>query len=115
MNVNYTVDQVNELVAAYAAAQTDEARAAVVTEYAEKFEKTVASVRAKLVNEKVYVAKQANVKSRKVARKSELVAQLAELMNESEEVLESFEKVNRVALERVVGRLRALSETDEAA
>jgi len=60
-NENYTAEMVQEMVSRYTACGTNiaksdhEARDSVVKELAEKFGKSVRSVRSKLVNEKVYI------------------------------------------------------------
>lgn len=75
--VNYTDEMVTELVGAYTEAETDSARTEVVNQYAEKFGKNAASIRAKLVREGVYVAKAKVTKAGDpIVRKADLVAQI---------------------------------------
>ena len=51
---NYTAEQETALSTAYTAAQTDEARKAVVAEFAESWGKNARSIIAKLTNMKIY-------------------------------------------------------------
>ena len=55
--VNFTDAQTAEVVAIYTAAKTDEGRTAAVAKLATQFDKTVPSIRGKLVAEGAYVAK----------------------------------------------------------
>lgn len=102
----YTEDQTLELVEAYTAVETQEARDAVVAAFATKFERPVASVRAKLASERVYVAKGKTTKSgTPIVRKDALVAQIAQLMGEDEETVECLEKVTKPVLQKLIARL----------
>jgi NTP pyrophosphatase (non-canonical NTP hydrolase) len=102
----YTEDQTLELVEAYTAVETQEARDAVVSTYAAKFERPVASVRAKLASERVYVPKAKTTKSGDpIVRKDQLVAQIAHLMGESEEAVECLEKVTKPVLQKIITQL----------
>lgn len=103
----YTPEVTAELVQKYSAAESAEARNEVVETYAEKLEVKVASVRAKLVREGVYVKAERERKS--TATKSELVAHLAEALGESEETLESLEKATKGALTKVLAGLAKAS------
>ena len=103
---NYTEAQTVELVGAYKAADTSEARLAVVAEFAERFGKTVNSVRAKLVREKVYVAKvYTNKNGEKPVKKDNMVSDIAKKIGMSVEACDSLEKVNKVVLIRLLHAL----------
>ena len=102
---NYTVEMTNELVEGYSAQKTSQARETFIDLMAAKFEKTVPSVRAKLVREKVYVKSES--KGAKTVRKDELVASIARLTNSDEEMLESLSKATREALTIVRDSLSA--------
>lgn len=105
-NENYTEVQTTELVGAYTAASTAEDRSAVVAHYAEAFGKTVNSIRAKLVREKVYIAKVYTNKSGKVpVKKDSMVADIAKRIGMSQEACESLEKVNKAVLVRILHTL----------
>ena len=106
--VNYTEEMTNELVGAYTEAETQDERNAVVAEFATKFGKTVASIRAKLVREKVYVKAEAS-ESKGSVRKDELVAAIARLTDSDEELMDSLAKATKEALTIVYGRLNALA------
>lgn len=103
---NYTEAQTVELVGAYTAASTPEDRSAVVAHYAEAFGKTVNSVRAKLVREKVYVAKVYTNKNGKMpVKKDTLVGEIAKKLTMSEDACSSLEKVNKDVLVRILHAL----------
>lgn len=79
---NYTAEQTVAIVSAYMAAPTDmsdeavKARDTVIAEMAKTYGKPVRSIRSKLVNEKVYIAKQAKSKvTGEVPEKKEVMAQ----------------------------------------
>lgn len=107
---NYTAEMTLDLVQAYELAETQDERDAVVAEFAEKFEKTVASIRAKLVREKVYVKATRETKGRVL--KDELVAAIAKLTNAEEEEMESLSKATKEALTIVYGRLNAMVDEE---
>jgi len=99
----YTPEVTEVLVREYSAAESAEARQAVLEKFAEELEVKVASVRAKLVREGVYVKAEKSRKS--VATKAELVGLLAERLEVSEEALESLEKATKSALTKVLAGL----------
>lgn len=100
--VNYTAEQVAEMVEAYTATPTKE----TVKVLAEKFGKTERSVIAKLAKEKVYQS-EAKEAGKRAMLKSEMVAKLAELTGASEEQLDSLEKATGTALMVLVKALTA--------
>jgi hypothetical protein len=103
---NYTEAQTVELVGAYTSADTAEARSAVVNTYAERFGKTVNSVRAKLVREKVYVAKvYTNKNGEKPVKKDSVVSDIAKRIGMTVEACDSLEKVNKAVLLRILSAL----------
>lgn len=106
---NYTEEQVVELVFAYTAAETDEARAACVEAYAEKFEKSPASIRAKLVREKLYIKPEKAGKKGGI-QKADLVEEISNFTETPVEILDSLSKATMVALTRVVETFRELSQ-----
>lgn len=116
--VNYTPEQTAELVAAYTDAETEEQRADVVKEYAEKFGRPLQSIRAKLVSEEVYIAKSYKTKKgEKPESKAAIVAGIASVLGVDQERVESLEKANKAALNLVRGTLvaahAALSERED--
>ena len=116
--VNYTPEQTAELVAAYTDAETEEQRADVVKEYAEKFGRPLQSIRAKLVSEEVYIAKAYKTKKgEKPESKAAIVAGIASVLGVNQEQVESLEKANKAALNLVRGTLvaahAALSERED--
>ena len=79
---NYTDEQTAAIVSAYKAAGTDlteegyKARDAVVAELASEYGKEIRSIRSKLVNEQVYIPKQAKSKvTGDVPEKKDVIAQ----------------------------------------
>ena len=107
--VNYTAEQVAEMVEAYTATPTKE----TVKVLAEKFGKTERSVIAKLAKEKVYQS-EAKEAGKRAMLKSEMVAKLAELTGASEEQLDSLEKATGTALMVLVKALTAAKAAEWA-
>ena len=102
--VNYTAEQTAELVAAYIGAENPEGRAAVVAAMAESFGKSAASIRAKLVREKVYI-KPVNTGKKNGLTKGDLVERISELTETPADVLDSLSKATMFALNRIVETL----------
>lgn len=97
---NYTPSQVREMVTAYEGGETDNGRKAVVTALAEQMKKSPASIRAKLVNEGVYIKPEKLDKTgNKVEQKGAIVADIAALCGTPEEGFDSLEKTNKVVLQ----------------
>lgn len=108
---NYTAEQTAELVAAYEAADSQEQRETVVSEFAENFGKPKQSIRAKLVSESVYVAKAYKTKKgEKPESKAAIVSDIANALGVAEETVESLEKANKAALTLVRGTLSRLPQ-----
>jgi hypothetical protein len=110
--VNYTAEQTAELVAAYSAADSDETRAAVVESFAEAFSKKPASIRAKLVREKVYV-KPENTGKRNGVKKADLLEEIAEFTGTPAEILDSLNKATMFSLNRIVETFRDMQRNAE--
>lgn len=97
--VNYTAEMTAELVEAYKAAGSNEARDAVVASFAEKFAKSVASIRAKLSREKVYVKAERTAKDGSpVVRKDALATEIGEALGLAEGDTDSLAKATKRAL-----------------
>ena len=104
--VNYTEEQVKALVGAYDNAGSQDARDEVVSSYAEKFGKSVASIRAKLSREGVYIKKERLSKDgSKVERKAAKVARIAEKSSRPLEFFDSLEKANATVLDELLSML----------
>lgn len=103
--VNYTAEQVKALVQAYVNAKTDDTRAGVVESFSERLGKSVASIRAKLSREGVYVKKETATKKRSKTLKSEKVTKLATLMNKDEELIGDAEKLTHRTLDFLIEAL----------
>lgn len=102
--VNYSPEMTAELVEAYKANPTDE----TVKAFAEKFNKSVKSIVAKLSREKVYVAKEYKTKTgEKPVAKADLVAKIAKAVGSTDEAFDSLEKANKAVLEAIA---KALTE-----
>lgn len=108
--VNFTDTQTAEVVAVYTAAKTDEGRAQAVSDLASRFDKTVHSIRGKLVSEGAYVAK-ATTKAAKgeVTTKASLVNAIGILAGTSAN-LGSLEKATKGDLQALADALVARSE-----
>lgn len=95
-NVNYTADQVVQMVADYKAGQSVEA-------IAEAMGKSVRSIVAKLSREGVYQAKSYVSKTGEKPVKKDLVAdQIANLVNLTEAEADSLTKANKTALLKIL-------------
>lgn len=106
--VVYTEEVVNDLVEAYTKQDTDEARAAVVAEWAEQLGVSEASVRAKLVAENVYIAKTRTTKNGEpVETKAKIVGDIASMLGVNEERIESLEKATKPTLKMIREALEA--------
>lgn len=104
----YTEEVVARMVEDYQAAESDEARASVVTEYADELGVKVQSVRAKLVNVGVYKAKQRTSKTGEpIENKATIVADIATRLSVNEERLESLEKATKPVLKLLRDALNA--------
>lgn len=97
--VNYTTEQVTALVAAYVEADTQEARDEVVSTFATDFGKSVASIRAKLSREGVYVKKEAAASKSSKIKKDEKVTALANAMGVDEDLVGDLEKLTHRTLD----------------
>lgn len=98
---------VAEMVAVYTEAETDEERADAVQALAEKLGKTVQSVRAKLVREGVYKAKERKTKTGEpVVSKEKLVQEIEKAMGLEVGDLESLEKATKRVLKLVLDAVR---------
>ena len=98
--VNYTDEMVQAMTTAYNAAETDEARKAVVVALAAEFGKKPASVVAKLVSLNVYKAPTAKGKTgEKPIKKDELVDLIASFIGVPADKLPGLEKANKSALQ----------------
>ena len=101
----YTVEQTLELVAAYQAQPTQE----TVSQFAEKFGKTVKSVIAKLSREGVYKKKEYVSKAGTKPEKKDSVADaIGAVLGLSEGEIDSLAKANKTALQKI---FKALAES----
>lgn len=103
--VNYTEEQTRTLVEGYKAGRT-------VEDLAKEVGKTVKSVTAKLVREKVYVSKAKETAGKREMLKAEMVTEISKLVGREEEVMESLEKATSTALKAVLEALRKLNEVE---
>jgi len=105
---NYTEAQTAELVSAYTAisGESVETRDKLITEYAVKFGKSVRSIRAKLSNAKVYIAKEYVGKTgEKPVKKDAHADAIGAVLNLSENEIESLTKANKTALVKIFAAL----------
>lgn len=100
--VNYTPEQTRELVSAYEAAETNEARGEVVAAFSETLGKSVASIRQKLVREGVYQKKEYVSKNgAKPEAKEAIVDAIAKSLGVEAEVADSLAKANKTILLKI--------------
>ena len=100
--VVYTDEVVADMVESYTSAESDEARASVVNEFADSLGVKVQSVRAKLVNLGVYKAKtRVSKDGTDVETKAKIVEDIAKALNVSAEVVESLEKATKPTLKMI--------------
>lgn len=93
--VNYTAEQTEKMVSAYAASKTEETVKALALEMG----KSVRSIVAKLSREKVYVAKTYKTKTGAVVvKKDELADKIGAALGMKESDIESLTKVTKPAL-----------------
>jgi len=113
---NYTDEMVDELVEAYTdigelpedQAERDE----VIATFAEKFGKSIPSIRQKLVGEGVYIRKEYRTKTGKVvARKDDLAMQASGLLGVD---TTGLEKAPKQTLERMVSAIRVNDQRMDA-
>ena len=95
---NYTPEMTKEIVAAYEAAEGYDARAEVIANMAEKFGKSLASVRQKLTREGVYQKKEYATKAGgKPESKAAIVSDIADSLGVTDEQAGSLEKANNAS------------------
>lgn len=110
---NYTPEMTAIMIEEYTAAETDEARAAVVEDLAARFEKKLASIRQKLSREGVYVkATRVAKDSQPSVTKAKLVSAIADRIGVPAETFESLEKATKPVLQKILAAL-PLDETEE--
>jgi hypothetical protein len=113
---NYTKEQAEELVAAYTDCDSDESRKECVETFAEKFGKTPASIRAKLVSESVYQKQEYKTKTgSKPESKENIVADIARTVGAGAEALESLTKANKKALQVIRTALKVAADREAEA
>ena len=105
--VNYTAEQVKTLVSAYKAANSQESRDSVVNSFANDLGKSVASIRAKLSREGVYVKKEtATKKASSNIKKAAKVAQIAARCDAKDlDLWDSLEKTTHYVLDEILKKL----------
>lgn len=97
--VNYTKQQTAELTEAYSSADSEQTRENVIEHYSQALNKTVRSIRQKLVREGIYIKKERTTKSgQPIERKAEIVNSIADLVGVQSDVIGSLEKSTAVAL-----------------
>jgi len=106
--VNYTQAQTTELVEAYEAAKSEAERESVIEEHAYELQKTVKSVRAKLVREGVYIKKSKKAKDGNSAEtKASIVEDIADTLGLESDVIGSLENATKNTLQIIRGEFVA--------
>lgn len=109
----YTAEVVSRMTEAYASAESDEARASVVNDFAEELGATVQSVRSKLVNLGIYKAKARVAKNGEaIESKAKIVADIAKMMGVEEESVESLEKATKPTLKSLRAFMTDCAESE---
>lgn len=103
--VNYTPEMVSRLHAVYSPEATESEREAQILDLSAELGKNVASIRAKLTSEGLYVPKTKAPAGKATIRKAQLVAIIAHKLNVAEEMVESLEKANKAVLARIAQAL----------
>jgi hypothetical protein len=104
-NVNYTPEMVARLHAGYDVDADEATRVAQIVALGDELGKNVASIRAKLTNEGIYVTLAKAPAGIGVPRKAALVTAIAAKLDVDEDVIGSLEKATKVALTRVLAAL----------
>lgn len=113
--VVYTDEVVARMSEAYLAADSDESRATVVNDFADELGVPVQSVRAKLVNLQIYVAKERTTKTGEaIESKAQIVAEIAKALNQPEDVIDSLEKATKPVLKLLRAALTADKNSEAA-
>lgn len=100
LNMSYTAEIEKELRAIYTAATNEQERADAMELLAKRFDKTIPSIRAKLVLMKIYIKP---AKNQRTKSKGELVTVIAAICGEQEEVLfDSLEKTTKYVLTSII-------------
>lgn len=103
---NYTAEQVSALTQAYTAADTQEARDAVIISFAEKFGRNVNSIRAKLTYEGVYIKKERTRKNgTKSIRKAQKMVWIAAALDTTVDNVEDLEKLTHKTLDLLIKKM----------
>ena len=101
--VNYTPAQTEELVKTYSSAEDQAERTEIVLFFANKFNKHVRSVIAKLSREDVYVKPERKTKvGGEVVKKEELATRIAIRVGVAPENFDSLAKANKAVLLRLL-------------
>ena len=108
--VNYTAAQTAELVEAYNMSVTEELRDETMAHYAKLWGKNVASIRSKLVREKVYIAKAKVTGKRNGNTKDSLANAIGAVAQMTENDTTSLTKANMGALEKLWMLVREATE-----
>ena len=103
--VNYTDEMVDRLAVVYDGSASDAEKRAQIKALAVELGRSEASIRAKLVREKLYVPF-AKVEAGKAGvKKAELVQAIADKIDVDVDVIGSLEKATKVALNKILGAL----------
>ena len=105
MSVNYTDEMIARLKEVYDGQDSEDARSAQVQQLATELDKAPASIRAKLVREGLYVAKDKAPKGKAGLSKADLVSKIAHQLNVDEDIVGSLEKATKVSLTMVLKNL----------
>jgi len=113
-NVNYTDEMVARLHEVYGSAETEADRDTAIRSLAEEFGKNVASVRAKLTREGIYVKKEKTTKTgAKVETKEAIVSDIARILGvDADASLSGLEKATKNCLILLRGTMAAVTSEE---
>lgn len=109
MSENYTEEMTADLVQVYKACESDEERRNAVAILADKYNKSKASIRAKLAKEKVYIplSRKSKLTGDKPRTKEQIVSEIeaiAEVLPGSFETLEKSNKLVLLKLLKIISK-----------
>lgn len=100
--INYSPEMVARLHEVYDGEASEDERDVAVAQLAEELGKSAPSVRMKLTNEGIYVAKTKAPAGKNTVRKSELVQKIADAIDMDVDAAGSLEKATKAVLVRIL-------------
>lgn len=110
--MNYTNNETKELITTYTSCKSQDERNSAVTNLARKFNKSVYSIRAKLVAENVYVSnkRKSKITGGTPKSKEKMVDEMEEEFNFEIGELEGLEKAPKLVIVALYDKIKTLTE-----